>query len=492
MADWKSLVTVHRAKQQDSIPSAWTLNDDKLKTLSGIGTAQDGRLVELQVARQSGLLSIKELDITENHSASSILQLIRAQELTAEERAALANQLTSCLTEIFFDEAIERAKSLDQTLRQTGQVVGPLNGLPASFKDCFHIRNHYATAGFVEYLKRPPPTDDAALVKILVDAGAVLYCKTNVPQTMMTADSENNIFGRTLNSIKSCLTAGGSSGGEGALVSFRGSVLGIGNDLAGSVRIPATCCGIYGFKPTANRIPFGGQTHFPFPVPWLSSMLPVVGPLAHSAVLWNYDSTSLNIPWRRIDVKLTGRWPLVGWPKTLTIPCTPPSAVHLRKPSLSCAARDTTLPNCLLPPSEAPESVPESCTNFFCLGADDTKDLWEVLGEPLVTSLSKVEQFHGLNVARASYAEAWKQTWLDNNLISAVPHDTFGVPIYTVMWSVLDYPAAVIPFSTASKEKDGTSNAAAAPFTPDYTLDAIDSAPCSIQIVAPTLRDEEC
>jgi len=77
---------------------------------------------------------------------------------------------------------------------------------------------------------------------------------------MMTADSHNNIFGRTLNPARLSLSAGGSSGGEGALSALCGSVLGIGTDIAGSIRIPAFCNGVIGFKPSTHRVPFGGQT----------------------------------------------------------------------------------------------------------------------------------------------------------------------------------------------------------------------------------------
>lgn len=96
----------------------------------------------------------------------------------------------------------------------------------------------------------------------------------------MTADSENNVFGRTLvslpassdvqaqllsvllqNPYKLSLTAGGSSGGEGALVGMRGSLIGVGTDIGGSIRIPALCCGTFGFKPTTDRIPMGGQAN---------------------------------------------------------------------------------------------------------------------------------------------------------------------------------------------------------------------------------------
>ncbi|KAI8660019.1 Amidase [Fusarium sp. Ph1] len=322
-------------------------------------------------------------------------------------------------------------------------------------------------------------------------------------------DSQNNIFGRTLNPHNTSLTAGGSSGGEGALVSFRGSPLGVGNDLAGSVRIPALCCGVYGFKPTANRIPFAGQTHYPFPVSWLSSAMPVVGPLANSlddlhlfmetvsrCVLWKYDATALNIPWRSLDSRPD------------------------RKLTIGVIAEDPDYP--LHPPvrpGRSPGLGARIGYQFFGLSASGTKDLSKELGEPLITSVASqmhpfsrgglpvspelgiAEQFHALNIARGVYAEAWKQIWLENQLdvvlapstvSMAVPHDTYGVPVYTMMWSVLDYPAAVIPFGKVCRNKDPEPEVVTAPFVPDYTPESNDGVPCSLQIVTPTLQDEEC
>ena len=146
------------------------------------------------------------------------------------------------------------------------------------------------------------------MVDILLENGAVLYVKTNIPQALATADSENNIFGRVLNPHKLTLTAGGSSGGEGALVGMRGSILGVGTDIGGSVRVPALCCGTYGFKSTEGRVPFGGQTN-PFLDGW-TGIMPTVGTLARSprdlrlfletvinSKPWNYDYTALAMPW---------------------------------------------------------------------------------------------------------------------------------------------------------------------------------------------------
>jgi amidase len=127
-----------------------------------------------------------------------------------------------------------------------------------------------------------------------------------------TADSENIIFGRTLNPKNLGLIAGGSSGGEGALVAFRRSILGLGTDIADSICIPSLCCGVYGFKPTSGRIPYGGQTS-----PALHGspgILAAAGPLATNvgdielfikAVLdakpWTRDASAHAVSWRELS-----------------------------------------------------------------------------------------------------------------------------------------------------------------------------------------------
>lgn len=101
---------------------------------------------------------------------------------------------------------------------------------------------------------------------MLLDLGAVLYCKTNLPQTIMTGDSDNNVFGRTLNPRNTALTAGGSTGGEGALLALRGSILGVGTDVGGSIRVPSVCNGIYGLRPSlgigVSPLPIVGRQYY--------------------------------------------------------------------------------------------------------------------------------------------------------------------------------------------------------------------------------------
>lgn len=87
---------------------------------------------------------------------------------------------------MLFEQAQERARQLD-TLRESGQLVGPLHGLPVSLKDSFQVRGTDATVGFIAYLDNGPSQENSCLVDVLLSLGAVPFCKTNVPQTLMVS-----------------------------------------------------------------------------------------------------------------------------------------------------------------------------------------------------------------------------------------------------------------------------------------------------------------
>lgn len=137
---------------------------------------------------------------------------------------------TNCLSEIFFDRAIAQAKELDAYFQETGKTKGPFHGLPISIKDNFNLIGYDSTVGFAS-LVNDPATYNSTVVDLLLGAGAVLYCKTNVPTAMMIAESVNNVFGRTVNPRNRNLTSGGSSGGESALIALGGSRIGVGTDI---------------------------------------------------------------------------------------------------------------------------------------------------------------------------------------------------------------------------------------------------------------------
>ena len=97
---------------------------------------------------------------------------------------------------------------------------------------------------------------ESQITSELLLLGAVLYCKTSLPQTLLIGETKNNIIGQTLNPHNQNLSCGGSSGGEGALQALRGSTLGVGTDIGGSVRIPAAFNGIFSMKPTPERVSY--------------------------------------------------------------------------------------------------------------------------------------------------------------------------------------------------------------------------------------------
>jgi amidase len=187
--------------------------------------------------------------------------------------------LTNCLTEIFFTEAMEQARRLDDVLKSTGRPIGPLHGVPISIKDLLNVKGQCTTAGYVSYARKPQKEQDSGVVELLRNAGAILYCKTNNPQSMMSLETVNNIYGRTVNPWNNKIGPGGSSGGEGALVAMHGSPLGIGTDVGGSIRVPAAYCGVYGFKPSAKRVSMRGSD---YTMRGQESILAVAGPLGHS------------------------------------------------------------------------------------------------------------------------------------------------------------------------------------------------------------------
>lgn len=134
-----------RARQYDATPVQWRLAN--IPPVDSVPNALD-------YIRESKLLTPKELEITESYDVAELLRKISTRKLSSLEvamafakRAAFAHQLTTCLTEIFFDEAFAAAIKLDHVLATTGKTVGPLHGLPVSVKDCVGIKGVDTTLG---------------------------------------------------------------------------------------------------------------------------------------------------------------------------------------------------------------------------------------------------------------------------------------------------------------------------------------------------------
>lgn len=204
------------------------------------------------------ILKDVEREITESPSEELLHRLAQGKLKCIDvtnaflRRAAIAQKLVNCITELLPEHAQERAIYLDQYLASNGKTVGPLHGLPISVKEHIGMKGLGLNAGFASWWDHKG-LDDAHVLKILWDAGCVLYARTTQPQTLMHLETSNNLYGVTVNPYNRRLTSGGSSGGEGALLGLKGSCLGLGTDIGGSIRSPAANCGLYGFRPTSYR-----------------------------------------------------------------------------------------------------------------------------------------------------------------------------------------------------------------------------------------------
>ena len=232
---------------------------------------------------------------------------------------------TNCLTEFFPKEALQRAATLDAHFAKTGKPIGDLHGLPVCIKDMYDLKGHRSTMGFISWFD-VIAEKDSSLVRVLRDAGAVFHAKTTMPQTGMMLETTSHLWGRTKNPFNISLVPGGSSGGDGALITMRGSPIAPSSDIGGSIRVPAAYNGLYSIKPSADRIPRGGLRS---PAPGNVSIKVSCGPQCHSIadvkmftkIINGYPSAQFEpnvvpLPWRDLPTpkgKLSfGLWEFDG------------------------------------------------------------------------------------------------------------------------------------------------------------------------------------
>ncbi len=192
--------------------------------------------------------------------ATELAARVRRRELAAGEvvdaflaRIERVNPRLNAYCTITADAARAAARAVDVALGR-GDPVGPLAGVPVSIKDLLLTKGIRTTRGSLldaDYV----PTEDAPVVERLHAAGAILLGKTNTPELGWKAATDNRLFGPTRNPWNPERTAGGSSGGAAAAVAAGLGPLAIGTDGGGSIRIPASFCGIFGLKPTFGLVP---------------------------------------------------------------------------------------------------------------------------------------------------------------------------------------------------------------------------------------------
>ncbi|KAJ9662119.1 hypothetical protein H2201_006227 [Coniosporium apollinis] len=196
---------------------------------------------------------IQELVQDVQKQITSPIDVLRAYGKVAIQ----AQRKTNCLTEIMLPEAEEWIEKGEINLK------GPLAGIPVSLKDSVAVGGFDVSVGYSRNTGKPYPVD-GSMVRILKDAGAVPFVKTNLPITLLSFESTNDVWGRTTNPHNPKYSPGGSTGGEAALLAFGGSRIGIGSDVAGSVRAPAHFSGCYSLRCSTGRWPkMGMNTSMP-------------------------------------------------------------------------------------------------------------------------------------------------------------------------------------------------------------------------------------
>ncbi|QRV80445.1 amidase [Ceratobasidium sp. AG-Ba] len=397
---------------------------------------------------------------------TSLAERLAARECSAVEvttafckAAYAAQELTNCLTEIMFDAALVRARELDVHLAETGTVVGPLHGVPVSIKDHILVKGEDTATGYIAWAGRTVADRDACIVQILRAAGAVIYVKTANPQSLLCLETSNNIYGYTTNPFNRDLSPGGSSGGEGALIACRGSLMGIGTDIGGSIVshwefmstsaktgkilctfLPMSNLGVQSLMLSASReFRLAGPAWLLGSHDGMDNIVGVVGPMTHSArdlelfcrimsqyESWTLEHQVLNIPWNSTLAQSRGQ----GLPKRLVIGLVrddgvvaphPPIAARLQKTRDALIAAGHEVIDWV--PMEHQEAWDLIVKLYLLDGGQEYRTTMAESGEPAMPLVEwmlshasgrapyTVEQTWALNVAREQFRARGLKHW---------------------------------------------------------------------------------
>lgn len=219
-------------------------------------------------------------------SATRLIGALRARKIGALElldlyaaRIARHDRSLNSLCVLDFDAARKRARAFDRKSGRAGAKAAALAGLPMTVKESFDLKGHPTTWGLAEY-KDLTAASDAAAVERFARAGANVFGKSNVPTLLADWETNNPVYGKTVNPWDASRTPGGSSGGAAAALAAGLTGLEAGSDIGGSIRNPANYCGVYGHKPTWGICSMQGHA---LPGSAHPADISAIGPLARSA-----------------------------------------------------------------------------------------------------------------------------------------------------------------------------------------------------------------
>ncbi|KAG8427885.1 hypothetical protein J3459_006292 [Metarhizium acridum] len=506
---WEAKAAAKRASTRARIPPSWRLSADDLQRAKNQRDLTGPFIRQFLPPHVNSITSKDSLELVES---------LRRGDLTAVEvttafckTAAVAHQINNCLHEIFFDEAIELAAHLDAHFAQHKTVVGPLHGLPISLKDQFHVKGVDTTMGYVGWIgsnlgvTHPSQihTLESQVVSELLSLGAVLYCKTSVPQTLLFGETKNNIIGQTLNPHNQTYHAADRL----VRVSYR--------DAANTNPGQNTYRSTVGFLSTSLdglELIFRGILSTK---PWLND--PAVVPIAfRQAIIDDYTCrVELNglVKESKQPLKLG-----VLWTDGIVQPHPPVTrGLNILVAALKQAGHLVVNWN---PPSQ--RTAGRLHESFLTAdGAHDIHGHLDLSGEPLIADLQEEFQLkppigllqyqentlEGLSY-EAKYSDYWNQTASDDGqIVDAVimpvaPHAAvipgkYYHTGYTKVINLLNYSAVVIPVTRADKSIDTIDGSYCPENETDqrnwdaYDPQVYDGAPVGVQLVARKFEEEK-
>ncbi len=407
-------------------------------------------------------------------SATALAEAIRSGKVSAVDvlEAHLAqieqhNKALNAIVTLDIDGARKRAQEADEALAK-GEIWGTLHGVPFTLKDAFATAGMRTTTGapFMDHV----PKMDSTIAERLKVAGGILIGKTNVAIMLADYQTSNPLFGRTNNPWDVSRTSGGSSGGAAAAVASGMTPFEVGTDLSGSIRIPAHFCGVFGLKPTENRVSLMGVVPSPQgEPPRMIRIMSSIGPIARTiddlALIYGliagpdgHDTDVQPVPIDPIPILEL---------KNLRIAVAPtlgglPVAEAIRQATVD-AARQI---------SQVVEIVEEAALPKLDFN-DDLQKAGELIGmiaggssddktspTPLIQYFTALDRRDKSIVAWEQFFEQWDVLLCPPSMTSAFPHTEQGSPLvvdghqemywsvsaHTTLFNYSGHPSVVIPY----------------------------------------------